>query len=128
MNFFARFFNTIKGQAPSGSDRYLPIYVYSNRCREPIVGQLDMMNEISLADEGGYYGRKVLHTSGKQRCFSQVEVELWLDTKKRVTRYEVQGGRWLTAAEYAQALEEQNAEEVEASPAEDTSETESLPK
>jgi hypothetical protein len=124
MSFFTRFLNSLKGQAPTGSDRYLPIYVYSNRCREPIVGQLDLMNEISLADEGGYYGRKVLHTSGKQRCFSQVEVELWLDPKKRVTHYEVQGGRWLTAEEYAAALEEQNAEPVEESPAAEPSEPE----
>ena len=124
MSFLTRFFNTLKGQAPTGSDRYLPIYVYSNRCREPIVGQLDLMNEISLADEGGYYGRKVLHTSGKQRCFAQVEVELWLDAKKRITHYEVQGGRWLTAEEYAQALEEQNADRIEETPTEDASDTE----
>ena len=66
---------------------------FSNRCREPVAGQVDLMNETSLDDEnqGGYYVRKVLHTSGKGRCFGEVEVELWLDSKKRVVRHEVHG-------------------------------------
>jgi hypothetical protein len=51
--------------------------------------------------DAGYYVRKVLHTSGASRCFGQVEVQVWLDGKKQITRHEVQGGRWLTAEEYA---------------------------
>jgi hypothetical protein len=49
--------------------------------------------------------RKVLHTSGASRCFGQVEVQVWLDGKKQITRHEVQGGRWLTAEEYAAEIE-----------------------
>ena len=66
---------------------------------------MDFLNELSLADEGGYYVRKVLHTSGKSRCFGQVEVELWLDSKKKLQRTEVQGGRWLTVDEYHAELD-----------------------
>ena len=105
MGFFKRWMNALSGTAPTGNDRYLPIYVYSNRCREVVVGQVDFLNELSLADEGGYYVRKVLHTSGKSRCFGQVEVELWLDSKKKLQRTEVQGGRWLTADEYHAELD-----------------------
>lgn len=104
MGFFKRIMRALAGTAPSGSDRYLPIYVYSNRCREAVAGQVDLLNELSLADDGGYYVRKVLHTSGQARCFGQVEVELWLDGNKRVQRHEVQGGRWLTAEEYEAEL------------------------
>ena len=105
MGFFKRWMNALSGTAPTGSDRYLPIYVFSNRCREAVVGQVDMLNELSLADEGGYYVRKVLHTSGKSRCFGQVEVEVWLDSKKHIVRNAVQGGRWLTADEYQTELD-----------------------
>jgi hypothetical protein len=127
MSFLSKLFGPLFGaKPPSGSDRYLAVYVFSNRCREPLAGQVDLMNEISQDDEsqGGYYVRKVLHTSGKGRCFGEVEVELWLDRNKRLQRQEVHGGRWLSADEYAaevQALEErerQAAEESAASGAE----------
>ena len=111
MNFFTKLLNSFKGRPPTGSDRYLAVYVFSNRCREPVAGQIDLMNETSLDDEsnGGYYVRKVLHTSGRDRCFGQVEIEVWLDANKRLVRQEVQGGRWLTAEEYA--LEVANQQE-----------------
>ena len=72
MSFFSKLFAPFRGKAPTGSDRYLPIYVFSNRCREPIAGQVDLMNETSLDDEtGGYYVRKVLHTSGKNAALAR---------------------------------------------------------
>jgi hypothetical protein len=129
MAFFSRFLNSLKGKPPTGDDRYLAIYVWSNRCREPIAGQVDLMNETSLTDagDGSYYVRKVIHSSGKHRCFDQVEVELWLNDKKRVVNQAVTGGRWLTAQEYdaevarvaAEARAE--AEAAAAPPAEESS-------
>lgn len=113
MGFFSRLAALFTGKAPGGGDRYLSLYVIDHRCREPIVGQVDLLNELSLADEegAGYFVRKVLHTTGERRCFGQVEVQLWLDGKKQVTKHEVQGGRWLSADEYAAEVQRQ-AEEV----------------
>ena len=113
MSFLSKLFAPFLGKGPSGSDRYLQIYALSSRCREPVVGQVDLMNETSLDDEnqGGYYVRKVLHTSGKGRCFGEVEFELWLDSKKRIVRQEVHGGRWLTAEEYEAEVSEAEARE-----------------
>lgn len=128
MNLFARLLAALRSKGTSGAGRYLPIYVFSHRCQEPLKGQIDLLNELSLAEEeSGYYVRKVLHTSGRNRCFAQVEVQLWLDDNKQVTRYEVQGGRWLTADEYAAELErwaqaESAAESNDASKAEDNGE------
>lgn len=110
MGFFSRLMAAFTGKAPAGSDRYLPLYVLDHRCREPICGQIDLLNELSLAEEGGYYVRKVLHTAGKRRCFGQVEVQLWFDGKKQIVRHELQGGRWLTAEEYAAEVERQAQE------------------
>ena len=125
MGFFAKIMAAFSGKAPTGSDRYLPVYALDHRRREPISGQVDLLNELSLAEEeGGYYVRKVLHTAGKSRCFGQVEVQLWLDSKKQVTRHEVQGGRWLTAEEYAAEVDRQ-AQEAEAAASDAASPTES---
>ena len=106
MNFLKKLFGGSRG----GDDRQLPIYVMSHRCREPIEGKVDLFNELSGADEdNGYYVRKVLHTSGRNRCFDQVEVELWFNGKKEIAERSVSGGRWLTAEEYAEELAILNA-------------------
>jgi hypothetical protein len=121
MSFLSKLFAPFLGKAPSGSDRYMAIYALSNRCREAVAGQVDLMNELSLDDEnpGGYYVRKVLHTSGKGRCFGEVEFEIWLDSKKRLVRQEVHGGRWLSVDEYEGELVAAEAREREALAAEE---------
>lgn len=102
MNFLKRLF----GGQPGKADRFVPIYVLSHRCKEPIQGNFDRLNELSL-DEGDYdyYARKVLHTSGANRCFGEVEVQVWFDSKKNIAHYEVNGGRWLEAGEYDEEVE-----------------------
>ena len=101
-----------------GSGRSLPIYVFSNRCREPIAADIDLVNSLSRDEENDteYYTRKVLQGSGKNRCFTQVEVELWFDRNKNITRHEVSGGRWLTAEEYDAELIRFNAPPAEEDP------------
>ena len=113
MGFLSKLFGPLFGKTPTGDGRYMTVYALSHRCREAVTGQIDLMNEISLDDEGqgGYYVRKVLHTSGKGRCFAEVEVEAWLDSSKRLLRHEVHGGRWLTAEEYAAEVAREQAEE-----------------
>ena len=104
MSFWSRIAGFITGNQ-TFSNRGKNIYVLSNRCKEPIAGQVDLMNELSRTeDEKSFYSRKVLHTSGDSRCFDQVEVELWFDRSKRIDRYEVTGGRWLEEDEYKAEL------------------------
>ena len=101
MNFLKKLF----GGTARGDDRLTSIYVMSYRCKEPLEGKVDLFNELSKDDDGkGYYVRKVLHTSGRDRCFSEVEVQLWFDSKKQISDHEVSGGRWLTADEYDEEL------------------------
>ena len=105
MNIFKRIANFFQGGGTVRNNRYFPIYVLSRRCREPLVGQIDLLNELSLTeeDDNTLYTRKVLHTSGRTRCFDQVEVLLWFDQNKQLQRQEVWGGTWLEAEEYTRA-------------------------
>ena len=109
-----------------GGSRALPIYVFSNRCREPIAADIDLVNSLSRDDENDnlYYTRKVLQGSGKNRCFTQVEVEIWFDRNKNVSRYEVNGGRWLSAEEYEEELVRFNAPPEEEIPGDEGSQPE----
>ena len=104
MNLFKRIASLFSGG--SGGDRLLYIYALNTRCNEPVAGTVDLYNELSHTDESDYplYARKVLHTSGKNRCFGQVEIELWFDTSKRLQHYDVQGGRWLERNGYEAEL------------------------
>lgn len=99
------------GGAPSADKRYLTVYALSRRCNEPVSGQVDLLNELSKPDESEYafYTRKVLHTSGERRCFSQVEINLYFNQDKQVVHHEVEGGRWLTSDAYAVELARFNA-------------------
>ncbi len=84
MSFWARITNILKGGGGGNDNRAFTIYVLSRRCNEPIAGQIDLFNELSRTeDDSGhpYYTRKVLHTSGQNRCFAEVEVNLWFDRK-----------------------------------------------
>ena len=115
MNIFQKLVNLFTpGQRPQS--RHLSIYLLSRRCNEPLMGQVDMMNELSQTEDGeySYFVRKVLHTSGRNRCFDQVEVQLWFDGNRNLASHEEFGGRWLTAEEYEQELARFNAPPEEA--------------
>ncbi len=115
MGFFQRLANLFGGRPSQTSDRFLTFYVLNRRCNEPIAGRLDLLNEISAADESDavWYARKVLHTAGHRRCFDQVEVEFWFDGSKRILRKQVSGGRWLEQDEF-ERLQQEQADALEA--------------
>jgi hypothetical protein len=138
MNLLKRLANLFRGGgAPRSDKRYVTIYVLSHRCNEPISGQVDLLNELSKPDEGeyAYYTRKVLHTTGEHRCFSQVEINLYFNQDKQIVHHEVEGGRWLTSDEYGAELArfnapppEEDAEKDVAGAAEETASTPTLSK
>ena len=122
MSFLKKLASLFSGGG-GGNNRTLPIYVFSHRCREPIMAEIDLVNTLSRDEENDneFYTRKLLQGSGQNRCFTQVEVQIWFDRSKRVSRYEVDGGRWLTHEEYEEELIRFNAPpEEQDSDADDT--------
>ncbi len=103
------FWNRLRSLFAGGGSttRYLDIYILNFRCQEPLASRIDLYNDLSPAEEGKavFYVRKVLTTSGADRCFSANEIQLWLDRNRKVVNLEVEGGKWLTREEYEAALE-----------------------
>jgi hypothetical protein len=115
MGFFRRLF----GMGPAKVDsRYFPFYVYSQRCNEPLAGKIDTMNELSISEDAdaAWYSRKVVHSSGRARCFDQIEVEVWFDANKAPVRRNVTGGLWLEADEYDRLVKAQASTLVDDAP------------
>ncbi len=102
--------DTIKNFFQSGSSnasrRYLTVYLLNFRCNEPISAQIDLYNDLSPDETGrqnvAFYVRKILSTSGTRRCYDTNEVQIWLDSRRRVVEYEVAGGKWLDAEAFAE--------------------------
>ncbi len=90
MGFLKKLFGG--GSASSGSDFYT-FSVRCDRCGETIEGKVNLNNDLSLDDEGGYHVRKVLMGSG--RCFQQVEVTLKFDASRQVLEKHVSGGKFV---------------------------------
>ena len=124
MSLLKRLASLFTGKSSSGG-RNLTIYVLSRRCNEPLSAEVDTLNALSGSDDGdaSYYTRKVIQGTGRNRCFGQVEVELWFNSQRVLLRHAVSGGRWLTAEEYESELERFNAPPEEDEAAADGADT-----
>jgi hypothetical protein len=78
------------GGAQRGADNAIHVRVRCDACGEVITARINPGSELSQADEGGYYVRKVL--VGRQ-CFRPIEVQLhYSDLGRHETSREVKGG------------------------------------
>ena len=88
MSFLSRLFGG--GGGARSADGGIYIRVKCDACGEIIQARISPTSELSQADEGGYYVRKVL--VGRQ-CFRSIEVQLrYSDLGKTEISREVKGG------------------------------------
>ena len=80
------------------------IYTHCRRCGEVIKTRVDLRNDLSLQDEGGYISRKTL--VGNQLCFQRIEVTLRFDEHRSLIEQQAQGGEFITAEEFLAATSE----------------------
>jgi hypothetical protein len=76
----------------------LDVLVRCNRCGEIIRTQIDLRNDLSVRYEGastGYYYRKGLVGSGRNRCFQRIVVEYAFDAEKNAIDRSVEGGSFV---------------------------------
>jgi hypothetical protein len=88
------FLKKLFGSGPtSTSAAFYPFSVRCDRCGETIEGKVNLNNDLSMDDEGGYHVRKVLMGGG--RCFQQVEVELKFDAARQLQEKQISGGTFI---------------------------------
>ncbi len=90
MGFFKKLFG---GGTSSSSSNFYTFNVRCDRCGETIEGRVNLSNDLSMDDEGGYHVRKVLMGSG--HCFQQIDVELKFDASKQLLEKQVNGGKFV---------------------------------
>jgi len=81
------------GGGTSSSTDFYTFSVSCDRCGEIIEGKVNLNNDLSLDDEGGYHVRKVLMGGG--HCFQQVEVTLRFDASRQVLEKQISGGKFV---------------------------------
>jgi hypothetical protein len=90
MGFFKKL---LGGGTPSSSSDFYAFNVRCDRCGETIEGRINLSNDLSMDDEGGYHVRKVL--MGSNLCFQQIEVELKFDASRQLLEKQVNGGKFV---------------------------------
>ena len=98
------FLDTLKsmftGSGASKDEAYW-IYVRCRRCGEVIKTRLDLHNNLTPQDEGGYIAHKTL--AGSRLCFERIEVTLTFDEQRRLMDREISRGEFITAEEFEAA-------------------------
>ena len=90
MGFLKKLFG---GSGTSSSSDYYTFGVCCDRCSETIEGKVNLSNDLSMDDGGGYRVRKVLMGSGL--CFQQIEVNLRFDGARQLQEKEISGGKFV---------------------------------
>jgi hypothetical protein len=91
MGFLKKLFGS--GGSSSGGDFYT-FNAQCDHCGETMEGKVNMANDLSMVDEGGYHVRKVLIGSSG-RCFQQIEVVLKFDVSRKLQDRQISGGKFL---------------------------------
>jgi len=91
MGFLKKLFGG--GAISSSPSDFYTFNVRCERCGETVEGRVNLNNDLSLDDEGGYLVRKVLMGGG--HCFQQIEVTLKFDASRKLLEKQVSGGKFL---------------------------------
>jgi hypothetical protein len=97
MGFLDIFKPLFSGSEAQDKYGYL-VYVRCNRCGEPIKTRIDLRNDLSAGDEGGFVVHKTL--VGKGLCFERIQVTLEFGERRNLISEEIEGGEFITAEEY----------------------------
>lgn len=92
MGFFKRL---LGGFTNSQTEKYL-LRVRCNRCGEIIESCINLNNDLSQDEDGGYYVRKMLIGSG--HCFERLDVVLKFDSARQLQERQVSGGAFVDSA------------------------------
>lgn len=89
MSFLKRLFCGIPAPQPD----FYTFCVRCNRCGETLESRINLNNDLSMDEGGGYHVRKVLVGSG--RCFERIEVELQFNAARQLQAKSIHGGAFV---------------------------------
>lgn len=95
MEFLKKLFGGGKATSDDASAMFL--YLKGKKCGAITRLRIDMRNDLSLNDDDQYYVRKV---AVDNKCYGQVEVELWFDANKREVNRQITGGTLVSEEEW----------------------------
>jgi hypothetical protein len=104
MGFLESLKRALAGAPRSRPDDGLYYYIRCARCGDRVRVRVGPSSELQQEFEGrgedpeGYSVRKMVVD---QRCFRPIELRLRFDSRRRETTREIEGGTFMTAAEYA---------------------------
>jgi hypothetical protein len=99
MGFLRKLFG---GGGGSSTQNMMTFYVRPKRCEEIVVVRLNMMNDLSITDDGnGYFVRKIAKAV---RCPFEAELYVDFDSNRKVTQIGVTNGETVEEAVYQQWL------------------------
>jgi hypothetical protein len=100
MGFLESIKSLLGGGEELGKTGYY-VYVRCHRCGEAIRTRIDMRNDLSRREEGGFTVNKTL--VGSQRCFERIEVALTFDDNRKLVDREITRGDFISAEEFEAA-------------------------
>ncbi len=109
MNIFKNLFGGRKTLTPDDSRRALYFYVRPKRCNEIVRVRVDLMNDLSQGDDGGYFCRKIVRAT---RCPFPAELHISFDANHKIIQVGVQDGDLLEETDYQKFVSEQTKEKA----------------
>ncbi len=87
-----------KGSASGDGANILWLYVQCGRCGTPVATRINLFNDLSLDESGnGYVLRKEIMDD---KCFRLMAAELEFDEGRHLLDRRIEGGKFLTRADY----------------------------
>jgi len=81
----------------SGDKSVLWLYVRCSRCGAKVCVRVNLFNDLSITENGGYILRKEILDN---KCFQLMRAELRFDSKRRLISRDIDEGEFITEAEY----------------------------
>jgi hypothetical protein len=72
------------------------VYVQPHLCKEVVEVRINLMNDLSQDDGGGYIVRKLVRG---QRCPFPAEIALYFNANRQLVRQEIDKGKFLSTQE-----------------------------
>ena len=98
MSFLDSLKSLFGGTGGQNRDGYW-VYVRCHRCGEVIKTRIDLRNDLSPGEAGGFKVSKTL--VGNQRCFERIETTLLFDENRKLVERNILRGDFITAEEFA---------------------------